>query len=76
MFVSALATAVSAQDFFKNPEKPLSENAGRIAELKELLKIDDFGKDDYFQYPRSIKVAHDGSLFVTDKELSIRWETS
>ncbi len=64
----------SAQEIIENPEKPLSKNAGRIVELKEVMRIDDFGGDYYFQSPRNIKVAPDGSIFVTDREQLIHFD--
>ena len=57
-----------AQEIIENPEKPLSRHAGRIVELEEVMRIDDIGGDYYFQYPRNLKVAPDGSLFITDRE--------
>ena len=64
----------SAQEIIENPEKPLSSDAGRIVELKEVMRIDDIGSDYYFQYPRNFKVAPDGSLFIADREQLIRFD--
>ncbi len=72
IFIFAIST--SAQEIIENPEKPLSKNAGRIVELKEVMRIDDMGGDYYFQSPRNIKVAPDGSLFVVDKEQLIHFD--
>jgi hypothetical protein len=66
LFVSALPIAISAQDIIENPAKSLSGNAGRIVELKEVMRIDDTGGDYYFQHPNNVKVAPDGSLLITD----------
>jgi len=68
LFIFNFVFSTPAQEIIENPEKPLSKNAGRIVELKEVMRIDDIGGDYYFQYPRNIKVVPDGSLFVTDRE--------
>ncbi len=57
---------LTAQAVTENTEKPSSENAGRVVELVELMRIDDVGGDFYFKYPRNPKVSPDGSLFVQD----------
>ena len=68
LFIFNFVFSASAQEIIENPEKPQSKDAGRIVELKEVMRIDDIGGDYYFQYPRNIKVAPDDSLFVTDRE--------
>jgi hypothetical protein len=54
------------QEIVKNQEKPLAQNAGRIVDLEEVLTIEDTGDDYYFKYPSNLKIAPDGSIFVTD----------
>lgn len=51
------------QTIIKNPEKPLSKNAGRVLKLQEVLRITDESGDFYFKYPRDFMVAYDGSIF-------------
>jgi len=63
-----------AQTIIENPKKPSSENAGRIVELVELMRIDDVGGDFYFKYPRNPKVSPDGSLFVQDHEQLLQFD--
>ena len=58
----------------KNPEKPLSEDAGRIVLLKEVMKISEVGNSYYFKYPCNLKVAPDGSLFVQDHDQLLRFD--
>ena len=54
------------QEVFKNPGKPSTEGAGRIVHLEEVLRIQDTGDEYYFKYPSNLKIAPDGSIFVTD----------
>ncbi len=72
IFIFVISTP--AQEIIENQAKPQSKNAGRIVELKEVMRIDDIGGDYYFQYPYNIKVAPDGSLFVTDREQLIHFD--
>ena len=57
-----------------NPEEPLSKNAGRIAQLKEDLRITDSPGDFYFNSPDNIKIAPDGSIFVLDEEQFLKFD--
>lgn len=75
LFIFNFVFSTSAQEIIENPEKPLGKNAGRIVELKEVMRIDDTGGDYYFQSPRNIKIAQDGSLFVTDREQLIHFDS-
>ncbi|MEA3420927.1 MAG: hypothetical protein U9Q97_04520, partial [Acidobacteriota bacterium] len=59
---------IHAQIIIENLEKPLSKNAGREVELKEVIQIIDTGEDFYFKYPHNLKIAPDGSIFVQDAE--------
>jgi len=61
-----------SQRLIENPAKPQNPNQGRILELKEELQITDESGDFFFQSPRDIKVAPDGSLFISDRESLIR----
>lgn len=76
LFIFNFGLSTSAQEIIENPEKPLSTDAGRIVELKEVMRIDDIGGDYYFQSPRNIKIAQDGSLFVTDREQLIHFDSN
>lgn len=71
-----LFTFSPAQQIIENPERPLSKNAGRILKLKEELRITDVGGEFFFQYPNNIKVAPDGSIFIADQELLMRFDES
>lgn len=63
-----------AQQFIENPEKPANPNAGRVLEIQEVLRITDEGGQFFFQYPRDIKVASDGSIFINDQEQLLRFD--
>lgn len=72
--ISILFSFIQAQEIIENPNKPLSNNAGRIVQLKEALRIIDEGKEYYFDYPRNIKIAPDGSLFVQGKDQLLQFD--
>ena len=57
-----------------NPEEPLSENAGRVLQLKEELRITDSPGEFYFKSPNNIKTAPDGSFFVLDEEQFLKFD--
>jgi hypothetical protein len=57
-----------------NPEQPMSQNAGRVLQLKEELRITDSPEQFYFTSPHNIKVAPDGSLFILDEEQFLKFD--
>ena len=69
-----LSTQLLAQDIIENPEKPLNSNAGRILKLKEELRITDDDGEFFFRYPSNVKVAPDGSIFMRDREMLLRFD--
>ena len=56
------------QEIIDNPEKPLSENSGRVVKLKEMMQISDVGDKFYFRFPRNLRVSPDGFIFIEDVE--------
>jgi hypothetical protein len=68
MCVFLLTGTAISQTVIKNTQEPLNPNAGRVLRLQEELRITDEGGEFFFQYPRLIKVAPDGSYFVYDRE--------
>ena len=56
----------SAQEIIVNPEKPLSNNVGRILELKEEIRISDENGDFFFTYPLHVIMSQDKSIYITD----------
>ncbi len=65
-FFWTLMFALQDQAIIENPENPLNKNAGRVIQLKEVMRITDEGIDYYFKEPRDIKIAEDGSIFILD----------
>jgi len=57
----------------KNPESPLSDEAGRVLRLEEELRITDDQGGFYFKTPQNIKTGPDGSLFVLDDEQFLKF---
>ena len=63
-FSLIITSIILAQTIIENPEKPLSKNAGRVIQLKEVMRITDEEGKFYFSGPWDIKIAKDGSIFV------------
>lgn len=68
-------SALMGQTVIENPEKPLSNNAGRVVELTELIRIDDTGNEFFFKYPRNPKISSNGHLFIQDYEQLLQFNT-
>ena len=64
-FFFLVAINTQAQEIIENPEKPLSEKAGRVLELKEMLRIRD-GLGFFFSDPMGLKVDHNGCIYVRE----------
>ncbi len=62
--IFVFTSIILAQTIIENPEKPLSKNAGRVIQLKEVMRITDEEGKFYFSGPWDIKVTKDGSIFV------------
>lgn len=63
----------------ENTSIPLNKNAGRIVQLKEMMRFSDAPESPeayFFKYPRSVKVAPDGSFFVADREQLLRFDST
>jgi hypothetical protein len=58
----------STQKIIENPQKPDNPNSGRIVELKEVMRIHDDVPKYFFRFPRDIKVAKQGFIFVHDSK--------
>lgn len=76
LFLFFMAISFFAQTIIENPEKPSSQNYGRIKILQEVMSIEDIGRDYYFRYPHNLKVALDGFIFVQDIEQLIQFDSS
>lgn len=60
--------ALGFGQIIENPAKPKAANAGRVVVAEEVLAISDEGtRDYYFDVPRDLVIAPDGSLILIDK---------
>jgi hypothetical protein len=64
-FILIFTCLLSSQEIIENPEKPLSKNAGRVLELKEVKRIRD-GQGFFFSGPIGLKVDHNGYIYVQE----------
>jgi hypothetical protein len=73
-FLFIFAMIIHPQTIIENPEKPLSKNFGRVVKLKEMMKISEAGDRFYFKYPRNLRVAPDGCIFIKDVEQFLQFD--
>ena len=74
LLLAVLILPCFGQEIIENPEKPLNSNAGRILDLKGELRISDEGGEFFFRYPNNVKVAPDGSIFMADQDMLLRFD--
>lgn len=60
--------ALGFGQIIENPAKPAAKNAGRVLGLSEVWRITDKGGEFYFQSPRRLQIASDGTIFVADEK--------
>jgi len=60
--------AFSRGQVVENPARPTAPNSGRVLELTQVWRITDNGGQYYFQGPRDLQIAEDGSIFLADNE--------
>jgi hypothetical protein len=65
---------IQTQQVIENPAKPLNKTAGRMIELKEILKITDEGGEFYFKFPNGPRLDTEGSIFVQDNEQILKFD--
>lgn len=58
----------SAWNFVAGEIKPAAQIAGRTVKLTEELRITDEEGDFYFKYPRQIRVADDGTIYLLEQK--------
>ncbi len=74
LIVLLAVTALASGQVVENPAKPKAKNAGRVVVPEEVLAISDEGTSDYyFKWPRGLKTAPDGSLFLLDESQVLRF---
>jgi len=61
------------QEIINNSGKPENPEAGRILKLEEEIRISDESGKFFFQYPGNVRVATDGSIFIIDRDLLLRF---
>jgi hypothetical protein len=66
-------SAVSWTQVIENPAKPTAKNADRVLNLTEVWRITDKGGEFYFQSPRRLQIAFDGTIFVADEKEFLRF---
>lgn len=66
LILAVFASGLSAQDIIENPEKPPSQNAGRILQLTEVMRITDEKGPFYFKQPGDLRISADGSIYYGD----------
>lgn len=64
-FFFLIAINTQTQVIIENPEKPLNEKAGRVLELKEVLRIRD-GQGFFFNGPIGLKIDRNGCIYVRE----------
>ncbi|HZX10417.1 MAG TPA: 6-bladed beta-propeller [Acidobacteriota bacterium] len=72
-FLLILILFIFSQEIIENPNKPLNPNAGRILELKEVLRISDEGEEFFFKRPQFPKVAENGFIFLHDSNQFLKF---
>jgi len=65
-FILIFNSLIFAQEIIENPEKPLSKNASRVIQLKELMRIKEVSGKFYFKWADEVKVSSDGSIYVQE----------
>jgi hypothetical protein len=72
-FLLILLLFIASQEIIENPKKPLNPDAGRILELKEVLRISDEGEEFFFKRPQFPKVADNGCIFLHDSNQFLKF---
>jgi len=70
------ATALAGQKVVENPVKSAAKNAGRTVALEEIVTVRDGGEEFYFEWPRNIQAAPDGSFFLVSKNQLLQFDAS
>jgi 6-bladed beta-propeller len=69
-----LFTAAFAQETVTLPAKPSDPRAGRVLQLREVLRISDSGGAFFFKSPENIQPAPDGGVLVVDENEFLRFD--
>jgi len=74
--LSIFTSIILAQTIIENPEKPLSKNAGRVIQLKEVMRIKDEEGKFFFASPWNVKVAKNGSFFIHEQNKLYKFDAN
>lgn len=72
----AFAAALSGQEVIENQAKPPAKNAGRTLTLKEIVTVRDGGDEFFFEWPRGIQAAPDGSFYLVSQDQLLQFDAS
>lgn len=70
------AATLTGQELIENPAKPTTKNAGRTLTLIEIVTVRDGGDEFFFDWPRGIQAAPDGSFFLVSKDQLLQFDAS
>ncbi|MCK4337220.1 MAG: 6-bladed beta-propeller [Candidatus Aminicenantes bacterium] len=68
-----LTASLTAQTVIENPEKPPTNNAGRILRLEELMQITDESGDFFFRRPHSLSLDKNSCIYFADEDLFLKF---
>jgi hypothetical protein len=68
-------SVLSAQEIIKNPEQPNNPAAGRIPQLREIVRLSDESGEFYFKYPQFVKRGGDESLYILDSNQLLHFDS-
>jgi len=58
--------SINAQQILKNPKKPLNDNAGRVLNLTEVMRIDGEGEGYYYNGANELQIDKAGNIYLRD----------
>lgn len=61
-----ISTSIFPQHIIENPGKPLNDSAGRVLEIKEVMRITDAGQKYFFENPINILVDQSGFIYLQE----------
>jgi hypothetical protein len=66
LLVFIVLTAVYAQEIIENPRTPKNDNAGRVLELREEMRIDGEGEGYYYNGASKLRIDNSGNIYIRD----------
>jgi hypothetical protein len=68
VFLLAITVSLPGQEVIDNSAQPLSQSAGRVVELEEVLRIRETGDQFFFRFPYNLRISPDGTISVQDRD--------